>query len=175
MAKRSASVFVTATRTVFSNKTYVAIMIAVSALFWFILNVFDQTLFLSPVLIFYLPSYAILGFAISNITAVLLGMVIAINIHILRNMKSGPSVSFFSGPVIGIVPSACASCTSLGFFLVSFFGIAGVATSTFLTNYGIPLRLVAIGILAFAYYSASRKLATSCTIGIPKKDNLPEW
>ncbi len=151
------------TRMVFSNKFYLLLGIIIAASFWFMLNVFEQTLFLSPILIFHLSSDSVTGFVISDVTSVLLGLVIPMNVYAFRqsNLKFG--TTFFSGPVAGVVPSICASCSSVGLFLASSFGAAGVATSAFLTNYDIPLRLGAIGLLLFSYYSVNRKLNAACT------------
>jgi len=49
-------------------------------------------------------------------------------------------------------------------FLVSTLGAAGVTASNFLSNFQIPLRLLSIGLLAWAYYSVSGELMKSCTI-----------
>ncbi len=151
-----------ATRMVFSNKLYLLLGILVATIFWFLLNVFGQTLFLSPVLTFYLSSDSVAGFLISNVTAVLLGIVVPMNIYAFRQSNLKLGAAFFSGPVTGVVPSICASCSSVGLFLATSFGAAGVATSAFLTNYDIPLRLGAIGLLLYAYYSANRKLNSVC-------------
>ncbi|HZT35526.1 MAG TPA: hypothetical protein VFA15_06380, partial [Nitrososphaera sp.] len=62
-------------RMTFTRPVYVAIAIAVGVLFWIIFNMFDQLLFFSPMLAFYIPSDAALGFAVSTATAVLLGIV----------------------------------------------------------------------------------------------------
>ena len=155
---------------VFSNRVYVFTAIISAVVFWIFLNVFDQTLFFSPFVKFYLPDYAVLGFIVSNITAALLGVVISMNIYALRHTKSKIGAPFFSGSAAGIVSSACASCTSIAFFLVSTFGAAGAVTSAFITNYQIPIRLISIGLLIWAYYSVHRKLVTSCSTDIQKKD-----
>jgi hypothetical protein len=58
----------------------------------------------------------------------------------------------------------CASCSSVGFFLVSMLGSAGIAASSFMSNYQLPLRLVAIGLLLWALYSTHRRITASCRI-----------
>jgi hypothetical protein len=74
------------------------------------------------------------------------------------------AASFFSGSSIGVLSSTCASCSSLGFLLVSVFGGAGVTISTFLSNYQTPLRIISIALLLWAYYSISARLTLSCKI-----------
>ncbi len=157
-------------KTVFSNKVYASIAAAIAITFWIFLNVFDQILFFLPVVTFYLPAYSIFGFILSDIIAALVGIVISMSIYALKHTKSKIGASLFSGPALGIVSGACVSCSSLAFVLASVFGAAGVATSAFLTNYQIPLRLVSIGLLIWAYYSVSLKLTGTCASGIQNKD-----
>jgi len=153
-------------RIVFSTRFYVALAIVISAVFWVIFNVFDGLLFFSPIVTFYypVPEDSITGFVLSNITAGLVGLVVAMNLYIFRNYKAKVGTSFFSGSTLGTVSSMCASCSSIGFFLATSFGAAGVAASSFLTNYQLPLRLVAIGLLIWAFYSADRKITASCAL-----------
>jgi hypothetical protein len=61
----------------------------------------------------------------------------------------------------------CVGCSSIGVFLATTFGAAGAATFSFMSNYQIPFRLLAIGLLAWAYYSAHRRIAKSCAVGKP--------
>lgn len=147
---------------VFSNKAYVALAGAISAVSWVIFNVFDGLLFFSPRVAFYypLPEDAVLGFVLSNITAALMGIIVSMNIYVFKSSRTRASKSsFFSGSTLGTVSSMCAGCSSFGFYLATLFGTAGVAASTFMSNYQIPLRLAAIGLLAWAYYSAHRQVA----------------
>jgi hypothetical protein len=72
--------------------------------------------------------------------------------------------SLFSGSSISVISSTCTSCSSLGFFLVSTFGSAGLLASTIMSNYQIPLRLLSVGLLVWALYSVSKKLTKSCTV-----------
>jgi hypothetical protein len=158
---------------VFNSWTYIAVAGAVAAIFWIIFNIFDQLLFFSPVFVFYLPQDALAGFILSNITAILLGIVVSMNIFVLKHSdKSRISLtSFFSGSTISVLSSTCASCSSLGFLLVSTFGGVGVTASTILSNYQIPLRIVSIALLIWAFYSISIKLTKSCSIDYKTDDN----
>ena len=151
---------------VFSHWTYIALAGAIAAIFWIVFNVFEQLLFFSPIVVFYLPEDAITGFILSNITAILLGIVVSMNVYVLkhsRGMKLN-AASFFSGSSIGVLSSTCASCSSLGFLLVSTLGGAGITISTFLSNYQTPLRIVSIALLLWAYYSISIRLTRSCNV-----------
>jgi hypothetical protein len=49
---------------------------------WIILNVAGELLFFSPVWIIYLSDDAVFGFILTNITAILVGIVVSTNIYI---------------------------------------------------------------------------------------------
>jgi hypothetical protein len=142
-------------RIVFSKPVYIILAGVISIGFWILFSVFDQLLFFLPVLVFYLPDDAITGFILSNVTAVIMGIVISMNAYMIKQskLKLKISKSLFSGSTIGILSSICASCSSLGFLLISIFGGLGVVASNFLSIYQIPLRLISIGILIWALYS----------------------
>jgi len=154
------------TKLVLSKWPYIILGGVVTTIFWIIFNVFDQLLFFSPVVTFYLPDNAVAGFIISNITAVLAGAVISMNLYVIRHSKGLKTgiVSLFSGSSMSVLSSTCASCSSLGFLLISTFGGLGITASTFLTNYQMPLRVISILVLIWAYYSISRKLTSSCVL-----------
>ncbi len=156
----------TSIRIVFSNLHYVVIAGLISTIFWIIFSIFDQLLFFTPVFVFYLPDDAVTGFILFTITAILLGIVVGMNVYVLRHSK-GLKVntkSFFSGSSLSVLSSTCASCSSLGFLLVSTFGGIGVTASAFLSNYQTPLRILSIALLVWALYSISNKLTKSCAI-----------
>ena len=155
---------------VFSRWLYIIIAVMVASVFWILFNIFDQLLFFSPIIIFYLPDDAIASFIISNITAILLGMVISMNIYVFKHSKLKKNIaSLFSWSSISIISSACASCSSLGLVLVSTLGGIGLTALTFLSNYQLPLRILSIALLIWAYYSISNKLTKSCLINYGKK------
>jgi hypothetical protein len=157
------STFILSFNIVFSNWPYIIISAITATIFWITSSIFDQLLFFSPIVIFYLPEDAILGFILANITAVLLGIVVSLNIYVIRNSKQKiDAASLFSGSSIGVLSSTCASCSSLGFFLISALGATGVTASAFLSNYQMPLRLLSIALLIWAYYTISIKLTKSC-------------
>jgi hypothetical protein len=150
-------------RIVFGNPFYLALATAIAVLFWITFNILDDLLFFSPILVFYLPDDAITSFVLSNVTSMLLGLVVAMNAYIFRHTRTKISrASLFSGSSLSVITSACASCSSLGFFLISTFGSVGVLASTFLSNYQVPLRLISTGLLLWATYSVSKRLAASC-------------
>ena len=141
---------------VFLNRLYIVIAAAVFTIFWITFNVFDQLLFFSPVLTFYLPGDAIIAFIITNITSLLMGILVAMNLYVIRNSKVKLDRSLFSGSILGVASSACASCSSSGFLIISTFG--GILTTDYLTNYQTPLRIASIAILFWALYSIHNKI-----------------
>jgi hypothetical protein len=94
-----------------------------------------------------------------------LGMVVSMNLYLLRHAKGLRSTaSLFSGSAIGVISSTCVSCSSAGLLLVSTFGSLGIAASSFLSNYQIPLRLLSMVLLIWALCSICRNLTKGCTI-----------
>jgi hypothetical protein len=147
---------------VFSNRLYITIATAVFTTSWIIFNVFDQLLFFSPIVTFYLPDDAIAGFVLTNITSILMGILLAMNVYVIRNSKPRLDKSLLSGSVLGIASSACASCSPIGFLLISTFGGFGIVATDFLTNYQTPLRIASICVLVWALYSVHNRITKSC-------------
>ena len=152
-------------RMVFSNRLYIAITAAVFTTLWIIFNVFDQLLFFSPIVTFYLPDDAVTGFILTNITSVLMGILVTLNVYIIRNsMNLKLDKSIFSGSILAIASSACASCSSIGFLVISMFGGFGIITIDLLTNYQTPLRMISIVILLWALYHTHNRIIKPCAI-----------
>ena len=165
LLSRLSFIFISIRMVFFPNWPYIALATIVSSIFWIIFSVFDQLLFFSPVFVFYLPDDAVTGFILSNIIAVLMGVVVSMNVYVFRHLKGLKiTASFFSGSTLSVLSSTCASCSSLGFLLVSTLGGLGVTASTFLSNYEIPLRVLSVALLIWALYSISSKLTTGCRI-----------
>jgi len=143
---------------------YIGITILVFISFWIFFNIFDELLFFSPILYFYLPNDAIVGFVFTNIIALLLGIVVSMNIYLIKNSKLKIGKSLISGSFLGIVTSACASCSSIGFIIISTFGGVGIVATTFLTNYHIPLRVLSIGIMIYAIYAINKRITGRCIV-----------
>ena len=143
---------------VFSSKVYGALAIGVAAAFWILLNYIDQLLFFWPIVTFYLPPEKVLGFVLSNLIAIMMGIVISCNIYAYRSSKK-LSGSMFSGSALGIASCACAGCSSIGLSVATSLGGIGAAALAFFVMFQVPLRLVSLGILGWTYYSLNRSLA----------------
>ena len=153
-------------RIVFSSALYIALTIAIAVGFWIIFNVFEQLLFFWPVWVFYLPEDAVIGFVLTNITAILIGILVSMNVYVIKHsrLKITKSSSLFSGTSLSILSSTCISCSSIGFLLISTFGGLGIVVSNFLSTYQIPLRIISIAILLFALYSIHIRITKSCVV-----------
>ena len=149
---------------VFSNNFYIFLAATIFTSFWMLFSVLGELLFFSPVLVFYLPVDAIPVFVLSSIISALMGIVLSMNVYVIKNTKLKINKSSFMGSSVGIASGACASCSSMGFILLTSFGGAGVAASTFLSVYQIPLLLSSIVLLIWAYYSIHNKLTKSCML-----------
>ena len=116
----SSIIFVT--RTAFSNPLYIIIASITGFVFWIVTNTFDNILFFSPFLAFYVPNDMFGRFFLSCINSILVGILVNFNLHILRNLRLRISKSALSGTTISVISSTCASCSTLGFTLVSTLG-----------------------------------------------------
>lgn len=150
---------------------YIGLTILVFTIFWIFFNVFDELLYFSPIFYFYLPNDAIVGFILSTASAFLLAIVIPMNLYVLRNSRIRLDKSLISSSFLTIITSVCASCSSIGFVIISTFGSAGIIATAFLTNYQIPLRLISIGILLLALYTVYRRTTNTCSLFTEKDDN----
>lgn len=159
-----------ALKIVFTNHLYICIAVAVFATFWIVFNVFDQLLYFYPVVTFYLPDDAVGGFILANITSALMGILVAMNIYVIRNSRLNLDKSLFSGSALGIATSICAGCSSIGFLAISTFGSFGIVAIDFLTNYQVPLRIISICILLWALYSVQNKVTKPCMLNANNRD-----
>jgi hypothetical protein len=158
-------------KVVFSIPTYILIAAAVAIPFWILFNAFDQLIFFDPIWIFYLPEDAITGFILTTIVTILIGMLVSMNIYVVRHSKLKISRgSLFSGSSLSIVSGVCGGCSSVGFLLISTFGSIGIIASNLLTIYQIPLRILSVTILIFALYYVHKRIVQSCVM-IYKNNN----
>lgn len=150
---------------VFSNVSYTMLAIGVFVGLFLFLAYMSQFLFFEPKFLLYVPESEILNFILIVVIASLSGLVASLSIYRTRllgeSMKK--SSSGFLGTVIGTSAGAC-SCGTIGFAIVSTFGAVGDTTTAFLTQYEIPIRLISIVILVYAYYLAVKGISGQCKI-----------
>jgi hypothetical protein len=153
------------TKLVYSNFKYVilASIIFVSMLIG--LLILSEYIFLEPYVVAHLPSGSELGFVLIVMISALSALVIPMNvfrIKILKSSKQKMGGGIF-GSIIGAAAGAC-SCGPIGFAVISTFGSVGAAATAFLTNYEIPLRIIAIAILAVTYFTTMKSLKVECNL-----------
>lgn len=150
---------------VFSNYRYIGLAITFFVGLLIPLSIISEYIFLEPYVVAHLPKGSEFGLALIVAVSALSGLVIPMNIYRIRMMQASKrkmSGSVF-GSIIGAAAGAC-SCGPLGFAVISTFGSVGAVTTSFLTNYEIPLRLGAIALLIFVYYTTVRSLKIECQL-----------
>ena len=150
---------------VFSNFKYLILSTVFFSAMVIGLLILSEYIFLEPYVVSHIPSGTELGFVLILIISALSALVIPMNIfriNILKKSKQKMSGGIF-GSVIGAAAGAC-SCGPIGFAVISTFGSVGATATTFLTNYEIPIRIIAIGILTITYFTTIRSLKIECKI-----------
>ncbi len=127
------------------------------------LLIVSEHIFLEPFFVSHLPSGTELGFILIVILSILSALVIPMNVYrivVLRSSKQKISGGVF-GSIVGAAAGAC-SCGPVGFAIISTFGSVGAVTTSFLTYYEIPIRILAVLVLCVTYYTTTRSLQVDC-------------
>ena len=152
-----------AIRLVFSNSKYLVLSIIIFSTMLVGLLILSEYIFLEPYVVSHIPSGTEFGFVLIVTISVLSALVLPMNIfriNILKKSKQKMSGGIF-GSIIGAAAGAC-SCGPIGFAVISTFGSVGATATAFLTNYEIPIRIIAIGILAITYFTTVKSLKIEC-------------
>ncbi len=152
-----------ATKLVFSNPKYFLLSFAIFTSMSVGLLILSEYIFLEPYVVSHLPSGTEFGFALIIVISVLSALVLPMNIfriNILKKSKQKMGGGMF-GSIIGAAAGAC-SCGPVGFAVISTFGSVGATATAFLTNYEMPIRIIAIGILVITYFTTVKSLKTEC-------------
>ena len=150
---------------VFSNPKYLVLSSVIFVVMMIGLLIMSGYIFLEPYVVSHIPSGTELGFVLIVIISALSALVLSMNIfriNILKSSKQKMGSGIF-GSIIGAVSGAC-SCGPIGFAVISTFGSVGATATAFLTNYEIPIRIVAIAILAITYFTTVKSLKIECKI-----------
>ena len=156
---------VNAIKLVYSNFKYLTLSAAFFSTMMVGLLILSEYIFLEPYVVGHVPSGSEFGFVLILIISALSALVIPMNIfriNILKKSKQKMSGGIF-GSIVGAAAGAC-SCGPVGFAVISTFGSVGATATTFLTNYEVPIRIAAIGILAITYFTTVRSLKIECKI-----------
>jgi len=131
----------------------------------FILLFISEFIFLEPYFVTHIPSGSEFSFILIIILSGLSALVIPMNLFRIINLKNSKqkmSGSIF-GTIVGSAAGAC-SCGPIGFAVISTFGSVGATATAFLTNYEIPIRIIAIGILVITYFTTIKSLKSECEV-----------
>ena len=148
---------------VFSNYKYVLLSFSIFIPMVIGLLILSEYVFLEPYVVSHLPTGTEFGFLLIIILSALSALVITMNvfrINILKTSKQKMGGGVF-GSIIGAAAGAC-SCGPIGFAVISTLGSVGATATAFVTNYEIPIRLIAIGILAVTYFTTVKSLKNEC-------------
>ena len=152
-------------KVIFSNFKFLALSVIIFSSMMMLLLLVSEFIFLEPYFVTHIPSGSELGFILIIILSALSALVIPMNLFRITNLKNSKqkmSGSIF-GSIVGSVAGAC-SCGPIGFAMISTFGSVGATATAFLTNYEIPIRVVAIAILAITYFTTIKSLKTECKV-----------
>lgn len=153
-------------RLVFSNVFYLALSGIIFTSMLVLLLYAQGFLFFEPFWIFSFTEDMIPSFISILVVSLLTGIVTTISVFQIRMIKTNSKkvgVGIFSS-VLGAGSGICTSCSTVGFSIASSFGIAGATALSFLSDYEIPIRIAAIGILGITYFSMINKITTGCKI-----------
>ena len=148
---------------VFSNLRYAVLAVVIFSSMLVGLLVLSEFIFLEPYVVGHVPSGSELGFGLIVTISILSALVLPMNIFrisMLKKSKQKMGGGIF-GSVVGAVAGAC-SCGPVGFAVISTFGSVGATATAFLTNYEVPIRVVAIAILIVTYFTTVKSLKLEC-------------
>lgn len=151
---------------VFQNYKYIILAAVIFVGMVIPLSIISEFLFLQPYVIAHIPNGGEISFFLIIVVSALSGLVLSMNVYRINSFRNSPKKKMgggIFGSIIGAAAGAC-SCGPIGFAVISTFGTAGGIATAFLTNYEIPIRLVAIGILVYTYYATVKSLAGECKI-----------
>ena len=152
-------------KVIFSNFKFLALSIIIFSSMMVFLLFISEFIFFEPYFVTHIPSGSELGFILIITLSALSALVIPMNLFRITNLKNSKqkmSGSIF-GSIVGSAAGAC-SCGPIGFAVISTFGSVGATATAFLTNYEIPIRVVAIAILVITYFTTIKSLKTECKV-----------
>ena len=150
---------------VFSTHSYIFLSLTIFTFLLIGSLILSEYVFLEPYVVGHISQGTEFGFVLIVILSVLSALVIPMNVYrinILKKSKGKIRGSVFSS-FIGSIAGAC-SCGPIGFAVISTFGSIGATGLTFLTNFELPIRIGAIALLAFTYYTTVKSLKIECRV-----------
>ncbi|MFB5632887.1 MAG: hypothetical protein ACE5Q9_06135 [Nitrosopumilus sp.] len=152
---------------VFSNPKYIALSLTIFIPMLVGLLILSEYIFLEPYVVSHLPRGTELGFSLIVIISALSALVLPMNVFRINVLKGSTRKmgGGIIGSFVGAVAGAC-SCGPIGFAVISTFGSVGATATAFLTNYEIPLRIIAIAVLVITYFTTVKSLKTECKLDL---------
>ena len=150
---------------VFSNFKYALLSVIIFIPMMIALLILSEYIFLEPYVVSHLPPGTELGFVLILTISALSAVVIPMNVFRINILKSSKQKmgGGIVGSIVGAAAGAC-SCGPVGFAVISTFGSVGATATAFLTNYEIPIRIIAIAILILTYFTTVKSLKIECNI-----------
>ena len=137
----------------------------IATAFFIIFSILDQRLFYTPYLIFYIPKEGTLDLILSCIASVLIGLVLSLTAHHIRDTMSiqGRKQCNLTLPAlpaaISVLSSTCLGCSVyMSAFITSLFGAMGVGIISFLTFYNLPIRFISLTFLVYSLYFLNKSI-----------------
>ena len=152
-------------KVIFSNFKFLALSVIIFSSMMVLLLFISEFIFFEPYFVTHIPSGSELGFILIITLSTLSALVIPMNLFRIINLKNAKqkmSGGIF-GAIVGSAAGAC-SCGPIGFAVISTFGSVGATATAFLTNYEIPIRVIAIAILVITYFTTIKSLKTECKV-----------
>tara|TARA_Y100001936_G_scaffold120810_1_gene118197 strand:+ start:173 stop:649 length:477 start_codon:yes stop_codon:yes gene_type:complete len=149
---------------IYSNPTYVLILIGIFFLLFIPLIIISEFLFFVPFLVFSIYPETTLSFSLIVVLSLFSAFAVSMNIYRIKLIKETKKIgSSIIGTIIGASAGAC-SCGPIAFSVIATFGTAGSIASSFLTVYEIPIRLISIGILIAVIFVTTKSLSRECKV-----------
>jgi len=150
---------------VFSNFRYSLLSAGIFVLMLIGLLILSEYIFLEPYVAGHIPKGTEIGFLLIIVLSGLSALVLPMNIYRINILKnsSGKIGGSVLGSFVGAAAGAC-SCGPIGFAIISTFGSVGATSLAFLTNYELPIRIAAIGLLAITYFTTVKSLKIECKL-----------
>jgi hypothetical protein len=150
---------------IFFNLQFFGLSLLIFSSLMLVLLYISEFIFFQPYFVTHIPSGSELDFFLIVLLSVLSALVIPMNLYRITNLKNSKQKMSGSviGSVMGSIAGAC-SCGPIGFAVISTFGSVGATATAFLTNYEIPIRIIAILILGVTYFTTIKSLKSECKV-----------
>ena len=156
---------ITILQLIFSDFKFILLSLIIFSSLMFTLLFISEFIFFEPFFVTHIPPGSEFGFVLITILSILSALVIPMNLFRITHLKNSKQKMGGSilGSIMGSIAGAC-SCGPIGFAVISTFGSIGATATAFLTNYEIPIRIIAIAILVITYFTTIKSIKTECQV-----------